>query len=336
MPPFLIFSLCFLYIFFFICVRWSWSLSAGSSLPSLFKHHSRTQFQCVCSSCHLPCPPQSGNVAPSSPIKLQSPNEDGVRHQITSNILSRTQVCLCQPQISLQIKAPKMRGVELPDNNQITSCRRFDVLFQLGPSFPTFSWCAWRRVEFSWFSLDHPFQSQFGRRLAIKTGGWNLVRPKSALAWSMFDNEDVVQTIQTLLINEITQAELYMKVWLIASSNQSPSSVSLLANMIGFLACQKVLYLLRLAGCCWLLLACMDVSMHMYDKCRTSAVPPLVVFLWLQQGFVISSSQIFNNSYSHIGGYLTHDRQTAQLFEWCLGAPLTVKPITEISPWYQS
>ncbi len=104
-------------------------------LPSLLKHLSRTNFQSMCSSCHLPCLPQSGNTAPSLPIKLQSTNEDGVRHRITSNILSHTQACLRQPQISLQIKALKMGEVELPDNNQITSCWRLDVSFQLGFSF---------------------------------------------------------------------------------------------------------------------------------------------------------------------------------------------------------
>lgn len=105
-----------------------WSLY----LCTLLKQHWGTNFQSMCSSFHLPCLAQSGNVALSLPIKLQSTNENGVRHRITSNILSHTQSCLCQPQISLQIKALKMGDVELPDNNQITSCWRLDVLFQLG------------------------------------------------------------------------------------------------------------------------------------------------------------------------------------------------------------
>lgn len=101
----------------------------------LQKHHTETRFQSMCSSCHLPCLPQSENVVLSLPIKLQSTNEDGVRRRITSNILSPTQACLCQPQISFQIKALKMGEAELPDNNQITSCRRLDLFFQLGCNF---------------------------------------------------------------------------------------------------------------------------------------------------------------------------------------------------------
>lgn len=100
----------------------------------------------MCSSRHLPCLPQSGNSAPSLPIKLQSTNEDRVRHRITSNILSHTQACLCQPQISLQIKDLKM-GKGLPDNNQITSCLRLDVTFQVGSVF-LFSLDV--QGEFSW------------------------------------------------------------------------------------------------------------------------------------------------------------------------------------------
>lgn len=53
--------------------------------------------------------------------------------------------------------------------------------------------------------------------------------------------------------------------------------------------------------------------------------------------FRILSSQMFNNSYTYIGGYLTHDRQTVRSSsDWCLGAPLTVKPIRESSPRHRS
>lgn len=125
----------------------------------------------MCSSCHLPCLPQSGNAALSLPIKLQSTNEDGARHRITSNILSHTQACLCQPQISLQIKALKMGEVELPDNNQITSCRRLDALFQLGSSFlPSLDVRREFWLSFSRLSFDHPFQSPFRRTLLINKG----------------------------------------------------------------------------------------------------------------------------------------------------------------------
>lgn len=82
-----------------------------------------------------PCEPQSENAVPSLPIKLQSPSEDVLRHQITSNILFHTQACLCQPQISLQIKTLKMGEFELPDNNRITSCRFLDASIQLGSNF---------------------------------------------------------------------------------------------------------------------------------------------------------------------------------------------------------
>ncbi len=151
---------------------------SGRFLLSLLKHHSGTHFRSMCSSCHLPCLPQSGNAAPSLPIKLQSANEDGVRHRITSNIHSHTQACLCQPQISLQIKALKMGEVELPDNNQITSCRRLDVSFQLGSSFLPSLDVRRVKLSFSWLSLDRPFQSPFGRKLVIKTGWWS--------HWSLF------------------------------------------------------------------------------------------------------------------------------------------------------
>lgn len=134
------------------------------------KHHSRTNFQSMCLSHHLPCLPKSGNGAPSLPIKLQSTNEDGVRHRITSNILSHTQASLCQPQISLQIKALKMVEVELPDNNQITSCRRLDVSFQLGSSFlPSLDVQGEFNRVFSWLSFDHPSQSSLRRKL-VNTG----------------------------------------------------------------------------------------------------------------------------------------------------------------------
>ena len=52
--------------------------------------------------------PQSLNAMLSLPIKVQSTNQDGGRHRITSNILSNSQAHLCQPQISLQIEALKM------------------------------------------------------------------------------------------------------------------------------------------------------------------------------------------------------------------------------------
>lgn len=42
------------------------------------------------------------------------------------------------------------------------------------------------------------------------------------------------------------------------------------------------------------------------EKYRKSALP----FYGYSEGFVILSSQMFNNSYFYIGGYLTHDRQT--------------------------
>lgn len=46
---------------------------------------------------------------------------------------------------------------------------------------------------------------------------------------------------------------------------------------------------------------------------------------------------MFNNSYTYIGGYLTHDRQTTRSSsEWCLGALLTVKPIRQSSPRHRS
>lgn len=135
-----------LILFFFCCVNWSLYHYVDTSFFPCQKHHSGTHFQFMFSSRHLPCLPQSGNAAPSLPIKLQSTNEDGVRHRITSNILSHTQACLCQPQISLQIKALKM-GEELPDNNQITSCLRLDVSFQLGSIFlPSLD----VQGEFSW------------------------------------------------------------------------------------------------------------------------------------------------------------------------------------------
>lgn len=53
--------------------------------------------------------------------------------------------------------------------------------------------------------------------------------------------------------------------------------------------------------------------------------------------FQILSSQTLNNSYTFIGGYLTHDRQTVRISsERCLEAPLTVKPIRASSPRHQS
>lgn len=62
-----------------------------------------------------------------------------------------------------------------------------------------------------------------------------------------------------------------------------------------------------------------------------ACLPPVTVRFW------ILSSQMFNNSYTYIGGYLTHDRQTVRSScEWCLGAPLTVKPIRESSPRHRS
>lgn len=105
----------------------------------LLQHCIKTHFESARSSCHPPCLAQSGNAALSSPIKLQSTNEDGVRHRITSNILSHTQACLRQPQISLQIKAQKTEEAELPDNNRITSCQRLDVSWKLGIQLPAAS-----------------------------------------------------------------------------------------------------------------------------------------------------------------------------------------------------
>ena len=148
MPQFIFFPFLF-DVFPPLCKVESAPLS-GCFSQSVLKHHSGTHFRSMCSSRHLPCLPQSGHAAPSLPIKLKSTNEDGVRHRITSNILSHTQACLCQPRISLQIKALKMGEVELPDNNQITSCRRLDVSVQLGSSFlPSLD----VRTEFSFFSL---------------------------------------------------------------------------------------------------------------------------------------------------------------------------------------
>lgn len=146
----------------------------------------------MCSCRHLPCLPQSGNAAPSLPIKFQSTNEDGVRHQITSNILSHTEACLCQPQISLQIKALKMGDVELPDNNQITSCRHFDVLFQLGSSFlPSLD----VRREFSWvfpgwastihFNL-HLEESWLLSQVDENSSHWSLFQPYPCLIMKMW------------------------------------------------------------------------------------------------------------------------------------------------------
>lgn len=76
-----------------------------------------------------------------------------MRHRITSNILSHTQARSCQPQISLQIKALKMGEVELPDNNQITSCQHLDVYFQVGASFLPPLEVQGERVEFFLFEL---------------------------------------------------------------------------------------------------------------------------------------------------------------------------------------
>lgn len=91
-------------------------------------------------------------------------------------------------------------------------------------------------------------------------------------------------------------------------------------------------------NCAFSLLPCVHVSVHVCEKIQKELTATAShIFLWLQRGFVILSSQMFNNSYFYIGGYLTHDRQTVcSSFEWCLGAPLAVKPIRESSPRHQS
>lgn len=144
------------------------------------------------------CVPQSGNAAPSLPIKLKSTNEDGVRHRIISNILSHAQACLYQPQISSQIRALKMGEVELPDSNRITSCRRLDVSLQLGSSFlPPLD--VWSLVKFFIAELRPSIFISLRKRARLS----RLISLKSVPACSIFDN--VAWT--TLLINEITQAE---------------------------------------------------------------------------------------------------------------------------------
>lgn len=66
-------------------------------------------------------------------------------------------------------------------------------------------------------------------------------------------------------------------------------------------------------------------------KHTAACLPPVTV------RFQIFSSQMFNNSFTYIGGYLTYDRQTVcSSSEWRLGAPLTVKPIRESSPKHRS
>lgn len=121
--------------------------------------------------CPLPPRPKVGIQRSSLPIKLQSANEDGVRHHITSNILSHTRARLRQPQIGLRIKALKTGEVALPDN-QITSCLCLYPLFQLGSNFLPSLDVRGGLVEFSGL---RPFRSPFRRGLVIKRGWWDLV-----------------------------------------------------------------------------------------------------------------------------------------------------------------
>lgn len=65
--------------------------AAGRECAHSTPTSSRTCFQSSSSSCLVPSTKKSRNMARLPPIKLQSTNEDGVRRQITSNILSRTQ-----------------------------------------------------------------------------------------------------------------------------------------------------------------------------------------------------------------------------------------------------
>lgn len=165
-----------------------WFFSVGRSVCTsvLYKNITQTHSLSMCSSCHLPCLPQSGNAAPSLPIKLQSTDQDGVRHRITSNILSHTPACRCQPQISLQIKALKMGEVELPDNNQITSCQRLDVYFQVGSSFLPPLEVQWGGVwVFPGWALTVHFNQHSSE------GWWKLTAPRPASLEPCFLNEDI-------------------------------------------------------------------------------------------------------------------------------------------------
>lgn len=110
-------------------------------------------------------------------------------HPISSPILKPV---FASRKLAYKLRLWRWEKSSLPDNNQITSCRRLDVSFQLGRGFlPSLD----VRGEFSWVSpgwastVHFNLHSEGGRSLGQADA--ELISLKSVPAWSTFGNEDV-------------------------------------------------------------------------------------------------------------------------------------------------